>query len=138
MEAFEVQINGHRLCLAGVADGVLSVIVNCVGGPERGRRLFMSVGGLDRGSDEHLRWPAPSIGVGTEVLIRVVEADAVDPPEQRYRAERPSTLELYRERLRQYRERLTGDERRQLLRDLIADLERQDAEPGAAPDPAGM
>lgn len=136
MEAFEVQINGHRLCLAGVADGVLSVILNCVGGPERGRDLDLHVGGLDRGSDEHLRWPVPSIGVGAEVLVRVVEAAVVDPPEERYRSERPSTLEQYRDCLRQFSARLTGDERRQLVRELVADLERLDAEPAATPDPA--
>lgn len=120
-------MNGDRLCLAGVADGVLSVIINCVGDPERGRHFFLRVGGLDCASDEHVRWLVPGIGVGAEVLVRVVEADAVDPPGERQRADRPSVLEQFREYLRDLSQPLTGDERRQLLRELIADLERPDA-----------
>jgi hypothetical protein len=51
MKAFEVFINGHRLCLAGVGDnGVLSAIVNWVGGPARDEHIFLSLGGLDSGS----------------------------------------------------------------------------------------
>jgi len=49
-------------------------------------------------------------------------------------SDRPATLELYRECLQQISSRLTDDERRQLLRELVAALEK--AEPTAAPDPA--
>lgn len=128
MKAFEVSINGHRLCVAGVgADGVLNVIVNCVTGPDREIETFMHVGGLDGVTDEHLRWAVPSIGVGTELLVRVVEAAAVDPPDQRYRCDPPSTLEQCRASLAAFCERMTEDERRQLVRELIADLERKPA-----------
>ncbi|AWM38882.1 hypothetical protein GobsT_28890 [Gemmata obscuriglobus] len=134
MEAFEVRLNGDRICLAGVADGVLTVNVHIVGGPERGRRFHLSVGGIDSASDEHLSWPVPGIGVGAEVLVRVIDTDAVDPPEQRGRVEQRTQLEQFRECLRLFSERMSNDERRQLLRELVAELERPDAEPGAAPD----
>lgn len=125
MKALEVFINGHRICLAGVGDdGVVNAIVNWVGGPEREEDLFLSIGGLDCTTDEYLRWSTPSIGVGTEVLVRLVEAAAVDPADQRHRSERPTTLEQYRECLRKFGERLNDDERRQLLRELVAELER--------------
>jgi hypothetical protein len=124
MKALEVFINGHRLCLAGVGeDGVMSAIVTWAGGPEREGDIFLSVGGLDSPADEHLRWNVPTIGVGTEILVRVAEATSVDPPDDRTRSERPTTPEQIRESLRDLCEELTDDERRQLLRELIAGLE---------------
>lgn len=133
MKALEVFISGHRLCLAGVGDnGVLNAIVSWVGSPGRGDDdIFLSVGGLDSVSREHRRWNVPSIGVGSEILVRVVEATSVDPPDKRIRAKRRTTkkrttLEEYRESLRELSEELTEDERRQLLRELIAELESKD------------
>ena len=128
MKALEVFINGHRLCLAGVGDeGALHAIVSWVGDRSREEDIHLSVGGVDCVADENLRWNVPSIGVGAEVLIRVVEAPSVDPPEERHRSERPTTLELYRECLRQFSERLTEEQRQQLLRYLLADLNRKPA-----------
>ena len=124
MKAFEVFINGHRFCLAGVGnDGVLNAIINWVGGPAREDELFLHVGGLDCSTDEHLRWKATTIGVGAEILIKVVEAPFVDLPDERIRSERPTTVQQYRECLRQFSEQMTADERRLLLRQLVADME---------------
>jgi hypothetical protein len=125
MKAFEVYINGHRLCLAGVGDnGVLHAIVNWVGGASREENIWLSIGGLDCTTDEHLRWRAPSIGVGAEILVRVVEAPVVDQPDEREHSEMPTILEQYRACLRDFSERLTEDERRQLQREVLADLEQ--------------
>ena len=124
MIAFEVFINGHRICLAGVGnDGVLNAIVNWVGRPNSDEEIYLHVGGLDCITDEHVRWNVPSIGVGAEILVKVVEADSAEPPDQRYRFEMPTTLEKYRDCLQQFTEQLTEDERQQLLRELIADLQ---------------
>jgi hypothetical protein len=41
---------------------------------------WLSFGGLDTRTDEHVSWPdPPDIRVGDTVTIQVVEADAVDP-----------------------------------------------------------
>jgi hypothetical protein len=126
MKALDVSINGHRLCLAGVGDdGVLHAIVNWVGGPGREEEISLSVGGLDCATDEHLRWKVPTIGLGAEVLVRILETNSVDPPNERVRSERPTTLDQYRDCLRQFSEELTEDERQELLRELVADLERK-------------
>ena len=123
MKAVEVLISGHRACLAGVGDdGVLSAIVNWVGGSDRDE-YFLSVGGLDSRSDEHLRWDVPSIGVGAEVLVRLVEVSAVDPPDERVRHDKQTCAAEYRERLRECGEWLTPDERREVLRELVAELQ---------------
>jgi len=125
MKAFEVFINGHRLCLAGVGDnGGLHAIINCISGPDR-EEIFLSLGGLDYVTDEHMNWKVPAIGVGAEVLVRVVETTSVDPPDVRVRSERPTTLDQYRDCLRDFSEQLTEDERQELLRGLVADLERK-------------
>jgi hypothetical protein len=46
MRAFEVSLNGKKLCLAGIGDdGVLTAIVDWVTGRDRAD-LFLEVGGL--------------------------------------------------------------------------------------------
>jgi hypothetical protein len=76
MTAFEVFLNGQRLCLAGVADGVVTVIANAV--DSRGER-WVSVGGLE--GDSHLGWVDETpLKSGDELRIRVVESDHVDAP----------------------------------------------------------
>jgi hypothetical protein len=85
MKAFIVYRNGERLCTAGIGtNGVLSAIVNWVGRGGRGE-FHIHVGGLDSATDEHVRWRVPKIGIGDEVAIRLVEADAIDQPVQRYK-----------------------------------------------------
>jgi len=132
MKAFEVFINGHRLCLAGVGDnGMLHALVKWARGPGPGEDLSLLVGGLDRPADESLRWESPSIGVGAEVLVRVVEAATVDPPSQRTQREKQASLDVFRIQLQRLRRYLTPDERQQLLRELVAELQALDAKPRA-------
>jgi hypothetical protein len=124
MIAFEVFINTHRICLAGVGnDGVLNAIVNWVGRSDSVGDIFLKVGALDTSAYEFLRWHVPSIGVGAEILVRVVEANSVDLPDERFREQRPTALEEYRAILQQFTEQLTKDERQQLLKELITDLQ---------------
>lgn len=56
MRAFEVSLNGKKLCLAGIGDnGVLTTIVNWV--PLKGKGdLLLHVGGLMGPTDEHVSW----------------------------------------------------------------------------------
>jgi hypothetical protein len=90
MKAFVVHRNGEQLCTAGIGtDGVLSAIVNWVSRGNEGE-FHMHVGGLDTSTDEHVRWRVPEIGIGDEITIRIVEADTVDQPVQRFkRSEAP-------------------------------------------------
>jgi hypothetical protein len=83
-----VYLNGKRLYTAGIGpDGVLSAHVAWSGYPPNGLGEFrMHVGGLDSATREHLRWLTPDlgeIGVGDEVLIRLVDVAAPDPPAER-------------------------------------------------------
>lgn len=112
MICFEVELNGKRLCRAGVGEsGVLSSIVSWVGGspraPDRRGRtragiVRLSVGGL-LGSDPdeaqvHPQWVERLIRPGDTVSISVVQAAAADP----YRRKDVITPDSIRQRQRRY------------------------------------
>ena len=95
MICFDVYVNGSRICRAGIgAAGVLTTIVNWVGGSPKSRRksgrtaegdLRLSVGGLyqtDRETDVYPQWADLHLHPGDHVEIRVVEADDPDKPHQ--------------------------------------------------------
>ena len=86
MQAFEVHLNGKRLCKAGIdGDSVLSASVNALS-REDSHDLFLQVGGLITASEDRLIWQGHlALTVGDEIALRIVETDAVDIPEQRYR-----------------------------------------------------
>jgi len=94
MRAFEVHLNGKKLCLAGVeGSGVLSAIASYVIG-ERGSDLFLEVGGLDSSSRDHLDWVNQKpLGVGDEIHLKIVETASVDDPVNRRRADSAKDLE---------------------------------------------
>lgn len=55
MRAFEVQLNGKRLCLAGVGErGVLTAIIEHIAGLN-GSNLNLNVGGLFGSTWKHVR-----------------------------------------------------------------------------------
>jgi hypothetical protein len=84
MKAFEVFLNGVKLCTAGVHDhGVLSTIVTWVGRAD-GRAqpnagFHCCVGGLDSSTGRHMRWARPTIDVGDVITIRIVNTEVIDP-----------------------------------------------------------
>ena len=91
MKAFIVRVNGKRLCTAGVGpDGVLTTIVNWVGGGQRGElegNFGFHVGGLDSRTGEHLNYDTPQLRLGDKISVELVETDKIDPEAKRYVAE---------------------------------------------------
>src|SRR5260370_1898471 len=85
MRAFEISLNGKRLCLAGVGkDGVLSTTITHV--PFRKRReTRLYVGGIVLPQDEHVFWKQSILHLGDELQLKVVEKDTVDVPRERVR-----------------------------------------------------
>jgi len=84
MRAFEVQLNGKRLCLAGVGErGVLTAIIEHIAGLN-GSNLNLNVGGLFSSTWKHVRWRNRRLKVGDEVLIKIVESESVDKPRDSY------------------------------------------------------
>jgi hypothetical protein len=88
MRAFQVGLNGKRLCLAGIGignDGVLSCIVNWVARAGKGD-LFLQVGGLVRPTEEHVGWIGQRrLRVGDRIQVQVVEKNSTDEPARKYR-----------------------------------------------------
>lgn len=84
MRAFEIYLNGKRLCVAGIGDsGVLSAIVNWVARENVGD-LFMDVAGLVTPIHEHVSWIGQKrLRVGDKIQVRVIEATSVDKPKRK-------------------------------------------------------
>jgi hypothetical protein len=96
MPAFQVSLNGKKLCTAGVGDhGVLHSMVTWVrrkGEQTRTKRpgsveeeLTLTVGGLITPKAEHVDWADRPLKVGDEVTVKIVGATKTDRPRTRRR-----------------------------------------------------
>lgn len=91
MTAFEVHLNGQKLCTAGLGDvGVLSVILSWRGtqpykdGTAPGAAAIeFTVTGLTSPAGENVHWAEPAVKAGDEIRIRVVDTDRVDAPQKK-------------------------------------------------------
>jgi hypothetical protein len=105
MIAFEVKLNGKRICIAGaedlgvltaniVATGMLGVKTLLAGRSDNSAPdLFYSVGGLagrpDPKKDVYVKWKSDApLSVGDLLEVKIVEVSKVDRPKSRKRAER--------------------------------------------------
>ena len=104
MIAFEVMLNGKRICIAGAEDlAVLNTIVTASGklGPktvparpeDTNGEVFYSVGGLTRRPDPekdvHVRWKSIApLRVGDVIQVKVLEVKKADRAKSRKKAAR--------------------------------------------------
>jgi hypothetical protein len=103
MIAFEVYLNGKRLCTAGIGDdGVLNADVVGNGRDE----VYLRVGGLISPIDEHVTWRTLKVRTGDEVHVKVIETANVDKPQKRHRrdpaAEKRQTKRYVRAMAKQF------------------------------------
>jgi hypothetical protein len=91
MLAFNVSLNGKKLCLAGVGEvGVLSAITSWVAG-DRGEDLFLHVGGL--ANEEHIDWvKRKRLHVGDEIRVEIVATESAAKPVRKRRIHPAETL----------------------------------------------
>jgi hypothetical protein len=81
MRAFEIELNGKELCLAGIGKGILGVTINWVARPRRSDEIGgVAVGGLIDPTKRQVRWTSRKLHIGDELRIKIVEKDAVDKP----------------------------------------------------------
>lgn len=86
MKAFQVHLNGRKLCTAGFSehDAVLSAIIDYVSGQHRDE-LTLTVGGLISPKGEHVRWVRDrKLRIGDEVGVKIVETESADEPRERH------------------------------------------------------
>jgi hypothetical protein len=95
MKAFEVFLNGERLCLAGLAGRcVLTVIIDHVKGKvDPVDDLGLHVGGLISDTDEHVIWSRAQLNTDDEVRVRILESDSADEPTKRVLRDSEEDLE---------------------------------------------
>jgi hypothetical protein len=76
MRAYEVFLNGKRLCVAGVGnDGYISAYITYRSEPEA---TWINVMGLINRKKLYVRWTQRNLRTGDEVLLRVVDRKSVD------------------------------------------------------------
>jgi hypothetical protein len=108
MIAFEVFLNGNKVCTAGVGDlGVLTAMLTWVRREGKNteskesrnveEELTLNVGGFVSSKNEHVRWTDDKLTVGDEVCIRIINLESVDPPSVRS-TEDPAEIERRQER----------------------------------------
>jgi hypothetical protein len=76
MRAYEVFLNGKRLCVAGVGNGgYISAYITHRSEPEA---TWINVMGLINRKKLYVRWTQRNLRSGDEVLLRVVDRKSVD------------------------------------------------------------
>lgn len=82
MIAFEVYLNGKKLCVAGIGnEGVVTAIVDWVGRPE-GASSELSVSGLISPAREHVKWVDRKLRVGDQIRVKVVNKTSLTSREK--------------------------------------------------------
>ena len=85
MVAFDVFLNGKRLCTAGVnTDGVLTAVVDWVGHGPGKESLHVNVFGLYSPTRQHAGWARRDLKPGDKIRVKIVEANKVDKPKHKY------------------------------------------------------
>jgi hypothetical protein len=105
MKAFQVHLNGRKLCTAGFSerDVVLTAIIDHVSGHGEDM-LALTVGGLISPKGEHVRWVKhKKLRSGDEVRVTIIETQSADSPKERHtRADMPApTLTQQKQYVRQ-------------------------------------
>ena len=75
MRAYEVFLNGKRLCVAGTSKGYLSAYIT-----HRSEQTdtWIDVMGLDDHKKRYVRWARTDLRTGDEVLVKIVDRTSVD------------------------------------------------------------
>ncbi|HLM98496.1 MAG TPA: hypothetical protein VK335_04405 [Bryobacteraceae bacterium] len=79
MRAFEIHLNGKKLCVAGMEHGSLLFSIVCSENKKDRGAVGLGMTGLKL-NQETVRWRQRTLQLNDEVGIRIVEADAVDKP----------------------------------------------------------
>jgi hypothetical protein len=106
MRAFEVSLNGNKLCVAGIGDdGVLTACVGLATG-KGPMELHLHVGGLISPSRESVTWVGQqSLHMGDKVQVHLIDVPSVDEPGKRERPDPARAIEVQKNLVRAQAER---------------------------------
>lgn len=84
MRALEVILNGEKVCLAGVNDGVVNAMITLLSVQSGSKREFCTINVVGHGTSPNTgsQWGTQSLSIGDELVIRVIETHSVDKPER--------------------------------------------------------
>jgi hypothetical protein len=101
MQAFDVFLNGQRLCLAGIdGDSVLDVMITHLKHNIDKDELDLEVGGLVSATGEHVTWGTTPLKMGDEVRVTIAETDSADEPKARRPRNRTEEVEQKKQYVR--------------------------------------
>ena len=89
MKAFEIHLNGNRICTAGIDVGVLTATIVKCGTPPTSSgfpEFQLHVGALDTATNEDLAWKMTDLNMGDQITINIIDAHQVDPEQHRVKA----------------------------------------------------
>lgn len=77
MRAFEIHLNGKKLCVAGLEDGMLSFSVSCTENRQGRGEVGLGMTGLLL-TQATVRWQQRSLQMNDEVCLKIVEVAKSD------------------------------------------------------------
>src|ERR1700680_440330 len=80
MRAFEIYLNGKRICVAGMEQGELLFSISCSENKQGRSGVGLGMTGLSP-TMEVVRWQQRALQINEQVRIKIVEAKTVDKPE---------------------------------------------------------
>jgi hypothetical protein len=97
MRAYEVFLNGKRLCVAGTGKGYVSAYVTHRSEP---RATWLDVVGLDQRKRKYVQWARTDLRAGDEILLKIVDRKSVDKYKMIRRLDGKRDLESMKRHLR--------------------------------------
>ena len=80
MRAFEIHLNGKKLCAAGMGEGTLLFSVSCVENKHGVGSVGLGMVGVTP-TQQTVRWQQRILRTNDQVQIKIVETQTVDKPE---------------------------------------------------------
>lgn len=80
MRAFEIRLNGKRLCIAGIEDGMLLCSVACTENKNGRGDVGLGMTGTSFLKEEVFRWQNRTLRMNDVVRVKIIETNKVDKP----------------------------------------------------------
>ncbi len=80
MRAFEIRLNGKRLCIAGIQEGMLLCSVACTENRNGQGPVGLSMTGTSYLKEELVQWQHRTVRTNDLIQIKIIETDKVDKP----------------------------------------------------------
>ena len=81
MRAFEISVNGEKLCVSGLEEGQLLFSLAYTENTNGCGEVGLSVTGTSYLKEEVVRWQQRALRMNDVVQVKIIDAQAVDEPE---------------------------------------------------------